>query len=439
MRRVLGVSDADEEHKLQFVRVGVHAQAMVVALGVAYELLGGQVTSQDLFWAAVAAAVLGLPVVAALPWRRLVERGLDGYALFTWSVLDIVLIAVVLAATGGTRSALVGLFGLTTVFYAMIYPLPAQWALLALTVASHFVVGAATATAAAPPEMLVKTGIIIILQYMTNVLVRAVRSERQAIRELEELTRLKDAFIETASHELRTPLAVIVGVAQTLDAHWADLPDPTRRRLVSRLNANGTALTEVVGTFLDFSRLQQGRLPIRRERIRLDELVASVVKRVRPLFGGHLLRMHLSAEVTVDADAALLERVVENLLANAVRHTPPGTNVDVSLEEAGGRVVFRISDDGPGIPADELPHVGTRFFRAGRVNTSDSRGLGLGLALCKEILHAHDTSLEITSATGVGTTARFTLPPARPLGPAPSVGPATAATAPVVSLGRQRP
>jgi signal transduction histidine kinase len=121
--------------------------------------------------------------------------------------------------------------------------------------------------------------------------------------------------------------------------------------------------------------------------------------------------MNANAEgLVVQADPMLLDRVVENLLANAAKHTPPGTRVILSVRARGGDAVVSITDDGPGIPANELKRVGDRFYRGMNTATFRIRGLGLGLALVSEILDIHGSRLEVESEVGRGSLFRFRLP-----------------------------
>jgi len=104
-----------------------------------------------------------------------------------------------------------------------------------------------------------------------------------------------------------------------------------------------------------------------------------------------------------------MERVAENLLTNAAKHTPPGTRMRLSAREAEGSMVVAVEDAGPGIPEEELVHLGERFFRGGEINTRQ-RGLGLGLAIASEILELHGTHLEVHSEVGQGSRFSFRLP-----------------------------
>ena len=113
------------------------------------------------------------------------------------------------------------------------------------------------------------------------------------------------------------------------------------------------------------------------------------------------------------AEPLLLERVLENLLSNAAKHTPEGTAIEIAARHMDGDVEISVADEGPGIPAEELRYLGDRFFRGGDPNARRTRGTGLGLAVVREILKLHDSALEIESQEGRGSRFSFFLPAVR--------------------------
>jgi K+-sensing histidine kinase KdpD len=235
-------------------------------------------------------------------------------------------------------------------------------------------------------------------------------SERQAVERLAELDRLKRDFLSTVSHELRTPLTAIEGLGLTLERQWAAMDEQTRLDLLHRMNANATTLDEIIRTLLDFSRLESGHLEAHESAVDIGSLVQEVTERLEGLLADHRVKMEVEEGLVVRADPMLLDRVVENLLANAAKHTPPGTRVILSVRSRGGDAVVSITDDGPGIPPSELKRVGERFYRGMNTATFQIRGLGLGLALVSEILDIHGSRLEVESEVGRGSQFRFRLP-----------------------------
>src|SRR5439155_15882818 len=128
------------------------------------------------------------------------------------------------------------------------------------------------------------------------------------------------------------------------------------------------------------------------------------------LFVQHLLATEIDPGLEVRADATLIDRVVENLLVNATKHTPPGTRVTLVARAEGGIATVEVRDTGPGILPGDLPHLGERFFRGRTPGTTRSSGTGLGLALARELLHLHGSALSISSSLGEGSRFSFTLP-----------------------------
>jgi signal transduction histidine kinase/DNA-directed RNA polymerase specialized sigma24 family protein len=243
---------------------------------------------------------------------------------------------------------------------------------------------------------------------------RQFEEQRIDMENLREVDRLKSDFLSTVSHELRTPLTVISGMGLTLERQWQDMDDELRSEFLSRLNANATSLNDIITKLLDFSRAEAGYLEANAQEVDVLTLVEGVADRLHTLLLNHALDLRVEDGVAVQADPVLLERIVENLLSNAAKYTPAGSRIEVSARAEGDEAVVQVSDDGPGIPPEELEHLGERFFRGGDPNTRITRGTGLGLALVREILALHHGRLEIDSVVGVGSRFRFRLPLALP-------------------------
>ena len=286
------------------------------------------------------------------------------------------------------------------------------------------VLGPGLTAASVVPRLIGLALFATVLWILTDNLGRALRRAEEARRELEqhlaeaqsvnerlqEVDRLKDDFVSTASHELRTPLTVILGFTQTLNLHWDRLDEAQRRELGARIEARARGLTGIVDTMLDTARIRRGTLLANVGRVMVGSAVSASVDRSQPLLTSHELTVSGDLDVEVAADARLLERVLDNLFANAARHTPPGTRVQVVAELTEDHVELRIADDGPGIAPEEVERLGEAFYRAGDEDQRTREGVGLGLALTKQVLEAHGSALEICSEVGVGTTFSFALP-----------------------------
>jgi signal transduction histidine kinase/DNA-binding response OmpR family regulator len=236
--------------------------------------------------------------------------------------------------------------------------------------------------------------------------------ERKA---LIELGRAKDIFLATLSHELRTPLNAIVGWAHLVKSNG--LAAQQRERAVETIDRNARALAKLVADLIDVSRIVSGNLKIDESRVEFRQIIGDAVEAARP--SADTAGLELRAELgdspgEVLGDAARLQQVVGNLLANAVKFTPRGGRVEVRLESNEDRVVLAITDTGPGIAAEFLPHVFEPFRQARRAHERSQEGLGLGLAIVKHLVELHSGSVRAESAgPGQGTTLRVELPLAR--------------------------
>jgi signal transduction histidine kinase/DNA-directed RNA polymerase specialized sigma24 family protein len=239
--------------------------------------------------------------------------------------------------------------------------------------------------------------------------VRRFEEQQQVIDRLEGLDRMKRDWLSTVSHELRTPLTVINGMGRMLEDQWTTLDEDTRVDFLARINANAATLDRVIAQLLDFSRLDSGQLRPETTQIDLSSLLTTVVDRLRTLFREHDLEIDVEPGLFAVADPGLIERIIENLLSNAAKYTPAGTRVTVGAHPEDDDVVVLVSDEGPGIPANELARIGERFFRGGDVMTRTTRGTGLGLAVVSEILQQHDSHLEVQSEVGIGSVFSFRL------------------------------
>ncbi len=238
------------------------------------------------------------------------------------------------------------------------------------------------------------------------------RADRRALEQLSDLDRRTQDFVSTVSHELRTPLTVVQGLGQTLLRRWDELDRERRDDLLRRINANAERLATMVRSLLDTSALEQGRLDLLPDRVRLRPLLVALIDRLA-LDARHPTELAVSDELEVTVDPSLFEHVIENLLTNITKHTPAGTAVHVRAERHGDHVEVEIADDGPGIATADLPHVLDRFFRGGDPVERPSGGLGLGLALARQIVRAHGSELEVTSTPGQGTSFTFSVPAGR--------------------------
>lgn len=243
---------------------------------------------------------------------------------------------------------------------------------------------------------------------------RRFAADAATVEELRRLEVMTHDFVSTVSHELRTPMTVIAGLSDTLQRRWDDLPSDHRLDLMKRVDGNAERLAVMVRSLMDTSALERGRLVAVARPVAVRPLVDEVAGRLAPVLEAHHLEIDVPPDLVVAADRGLLSHVLENLLANAAGHTPAGTAVAVRARTVGTEVEIAVVDDGPGIAAPDLPHVVERFYRAGALETRPTGGLGLGLALTRQILQAHGRDLTLHSPAGKGAVFSFRLPVAAP-------------------------
>jgi hypothetical protein len=215
------------------------------------------------------------------------------------------------------------------------------------------------------------------------------------------------AVISTVSHELRSPLTSVKGYTSLMLSRWDRLTDEQKRTMLEQVHHDADRVTRLVTELLDISRLETGRLVLRRQMVDLPELAASVVEKVGMGVDDLDCMVTFAPDVPrVYADPDKVEQVLTNLVENAAKYGSP-TGMRVMGEVAGDDVAVSVLDTGPGIPAEDLPRVFTKFYRRdhGRPN-----GTGLGLWISRGLVEAHGGSLEATSELGLGSTFRFTLP-----------------------------
>lgn len=233
----------------------------------------------------------------------------------------------------------------------------------------------------------------------------------EQVNSLRESDRLRRELVANVSHDLRTPLTALQGYLETLQL--TTLSEEEKRRYLGIATRHSAQLSGLVGELFELAKLEANAAEVRKERFPLAELVQDVVQKFG--LGAEQRGVTLVADVKVRpfvyADVGFLERVLENLIDNALRYTPQGGVVSVALLPSTQGVSVEVKDTGSGIPADELPHVFERFYRASRTGER-ATGAGLGLTISQRMLGLHDTRLEVTSQVGVGTTFSFSLPTA---------------------------
>lgn len=253
----------------------------------------------------------------------------------------------------------------------------------------------------------------------------ALAREVEAADRLREADRLKDAFLTQISHELRTPLTPIVGFALTLRDRLPDLDEGTRGQILDIMVSNADQMARMVERLLDFTQLQAGHLGVMPEALDLADAIRSIVAGFAPLTAGHRVELDVPEGLTVVADRGGLDRILGNLVANAVKYSPAGSTIRV-VARAGGaggtsdtggrgrtgsdsvdRVTVRVEDEGPGLPPDL--HIFERFVQ-GPEQPSGHHGTGVGLAVARAYVEMMGGELSAEQTSEPGARLTFTLP-----------------------------
>jgi len=240
---------------------------------------------------------------------------------------------------------------------------------------------------------------------------------------LAQSDRARRQLLADVSHELMTPLSAIRGYVETLTMRELRIDEPTRAKYLEIVEEETHKLEAIIGDLLDLARLEGGGDTIDFEPVLVDDLLRRVADRHRPALLGRGITLTTTAAANTPliwGDADRLEQALQNVAANAIRHTPDGGTVTLRAEPLDDRVKIAISDSGPGIPAEHLPHVFDRFYKAdtSRAGTHVPSGSGLGLSIVQAIVHRHGGEVWADNIAGGGAVFTLLLPAAKTAHPA---------------------
>jgi PAS domain S-box-containing protein len=231
------------------------------------------------------------------------------------------------------------------------------------------------------------------------------------VTERKRLEQVKDDFVALVSHELRTPLTVINGCLKTVLAEWERLAPGEMVLLLQDAVTETDALTRLIENLLELSRFQTSHLALYPEMVDIKVLVEKTFSRIERYSPSHrFVASFPEGDVTVEADALRIERVLFSLLDNAVKNSPQGTCVTVSARPEGGNLVVSVSDEGIGLSAQEKSRLFIPFERADAGSAGRVRGAGLGLIVCQRLVEAHGGRIWVESEKGRGSIFSFSLP-----------------------------
>jgi len=232
------------------------------------------------------------------------------------------------------------------------------------------------------------------------------------IENLRDVDRMRRDLVANVSHDLRTPMASVQGYLETLLLKDPTLTPQDRTRYLEVALKHSKGLSRMVTELFELAKLDAREVAMHKEPFSLCELGQDVLLRFELLAASRNVELKGVLSPTlpmVAADIRLIERVLVNLMENAVRHTPEGGRVSLHCHPDGEGVLVQVSDTGPGIPALELTHIFERFYRTGGTGADAADGAGLGLAIAKRILDLHGSRLSVRNEPHAGASFIFTL------------------------------
>jgi PAS domain S-box-containing protein len=231
-------------------------------------------------------------------------------------------------------------------------------------------------------------------------------------REVERANRLKSEFLASMSHELRTPLHTIIGFAELLSEQIEGNLNEKQKRFVNHIHRDSLHLLELINDILDLSKIEAGRLELRREVFDIEPALDEVLASVRPQSALRSIAINTSVpeSFALEADRVRFKEILYNLLSNAVKFTPEGGRIDVSALRRDGQAEISVADSGVGIPPSEQEFIFQTFYQVGATTKGIREGTGLGLAITRRLVEMHGGRIWVESEVGKGSRFTFTIP-----------------------------
>lgn len=235
--------------------------------------------------------------------------------------------------------------------------------------------------------------------------------EKEAAAIMAKNEQLRANLLRTISHDLRTPLTSIMGNADNLLSNGDSFDSVTKQGIYKDIYDDSMWLINLVENLLSVTRLEAGKMKLNRSVELMEEIIQEALNHVNNKSGKHLLSFREPSElVLVNADARLMVQVIVNLVDNAVKYTPDGSEIHIELKKEQGNAVVTVSDNGPGIPEENKGKIFDMFFCGSHTVADSRRSMGLGLALCKSIVAAHDGDISVSDNIPHGAVFTLTLP-----------------------------
>ena len=226
-----------------------------------------------------------------------------------------------------------------------------------------------------------------------------------------ELNQAKSDMVSLVSHELRTPLTSIRGYSDMLLKY--DLVHEKGKEFLDTIIDESQRLNQLIQSFLDIAYIESGRQKVSKTEFEIAPVLKDMATIIGPLAGQKEIAIELPPDLNglrISADRLLLYQALSNLVTNAVKYSPAGTTVRVAVAAGGGRVRFRVADEGCGIPAEEASKIFEKFYRRANKETREQSGFGLGLAFVKEVAMRHGGDVAVESEAGKGSVFTLSIP-----------------------------
>lgn len=226
-----------------------------------------------------------------------------------------------------------------------------------------------------------------------------------------EKEKMRSNLLRGISHDLRTPLTGILGASSAILENGDEFDKKTHDTLVYNIKEEAQWLIRMVENLLSITRISEGPMNVKKTPEAAEEIVAEAVSRIRKRFSKRKFSVIVpEALLMVPMDGTLIEQVIINLLENAIKHSPDDSTIEIKVKKSEQLAVFEVSDYGKGISDEDLPYLFETYVPNREHSLDSSRGMGIGLSICKSIVKAHQGIIEAENKKNGGAVFRFTLP-----------------------------
>lgn len=220
----------------------------------------------------------------------------------------------------------------------------------------------------------------------------------------------KNDFIGMVSHELKTPLTTLTAIIQVLNPKLKTSENPFIAGALDKANAQVKKMSAMINGFLNISRLESGKIEVRRQNFEMNDLLEEMLDETRLTVTSHNFKFEECPPIKLHADRDKIGSVISNLLSNAVKYSAKGTTITVDCKKLGHEAIISIVDEGIGIKAQDIDKLFDRYYRVDNKNTAHISGFGIGLYLSAEIIRQHNGKIWAESKEGSGSRFSFALP-----------------------------